>query len=333
MAGPSQVTSYVTCFSEVNVSCFFFLVSSYLNDPESDIQEQAFNIFRNLAENEEGIAMVFREVPQVLTNLVQGMRSFNEDVVLQSTSALANLANGTPEQQDSIVRHPFLLSALQSCLAESAAAVRRPAVSCILALAESNPKRRKEMAEAGIVGSLRSLCDWSGHPPSQPHDGHSSSIGGLGSIPSATSPSSSLSSASSSSASLQQPTSAATATAVARMAPVSTQWTTGSSVRSTAPAQHATGGTYGSWAGTSSLRHYHPSRAFGRTGGPHGTGVADGRTGAVLHLHHHHHHQQGQQGQQHVQQNLVVLDDEREVVQRARQALHWLESYSGSTVP
>lgn len=262
--------------------------------------------------------MVFREVPQVLTNLVQGMRSFNEDVVLQSTSALANLANGTSEQQDKIVRHPQLLSALQVCLAESAAAIRRPAVSCILALAESNPKRRKEMAEAGIVGSLRSLCDWSGHPIA--------AIAGLGSsMPSATSlSSSSLSSASSSSSASLQPSSvgaaAAAVAASATSAAVSAQWTTGSSVRSTAPVQHPTGGTYGSWAGTSSLRHYHPSRAIGRMGGVHGTGAAGG---AVLH---HHHQQQGQQ----LQQNLMVLDDEREVVQRARQALHWLESYSGT---
>lgn len=227
--------------------------------------------------------MVFREVPQVLGKLVEGMRSSNEDVVLQSTSALANLANGTHEQQDMILNYPHLLAALQSCLSESTSAVRRPAVSCILALVESNPKRRKEMAEAGIVGSLRSLCEWSGHPPAQPHEGHhghghSSSIAGLGDL-----------------------------TATSATSGANAPWGARSSVRSFVSGLNVAGvlgGTYGSWAGTGSLHHYHSSHAFGRQA--HATNTVDGRT-------------------QQMQPQLMVLDDERDVISRARQALEWLE--------
>jgi len=214
--------------------------------------------------------MVFREIPQVLSKLVDGMRSSNEDVVLQSTFALANLANGTHEQQDMIVRHPHLLSTLQLCLAESNSAVRRPAVSCILTLVESNPKRRKEMNEAGIVGSLRSLCDWSGHPSSLSHE-HSVGSGG-------------------SAASLSHATGVPGGNA-----PYSAR----SSVRSFVGGLNSAGvlgGTYGSWAGSGALHiHY----GIGR----HGLGT-DGRTGSQQHL---------------------VLDDEHDVIQRAREALGWLD--------
>lgn len=281
---------------EIELFCLF----RYLGDPEADIQEQGFNILRNLAENEEGIAMVFREVPQVLGKLVEGMRSSNEDVVLQSTFALANLANGTHEQQDIIVKYPNLLSALQLCLSESTSAVRRPAVSCILTLVESNPKRRKEMAEAGIVASLRSLCEWSGHPPSQPHEGyhrhgHSSSIAGLGGLTASTSHAASLASG------------------------VTAPWSSRNYLRSYLgglSTAGALGGTYGSWAGTGSLQHYQPSHAFTRRS--HGTSIADSR--AI-----------SQQLQPH-----LVLDDERDVIQSAREALGWLEhgeAYAGSLTP
>ncbi|KAF9530698.1 armadillo-type protein [Crepidotus variabilis] len=159
-----------------------------LEDPVEDIQEQGFNILRNLAENEEGIAMVFRELGiQILGKLINGMKSHNDDVVLQSTFALANLSNGTPDQQDLIVKFPQLLPTLQCCLSESNASIRRPAVSCVLTLTKKNPRRRKDMAEAGIVGTLKRICEWSGHAAGLPHaghhgHGHSASISGLASL-------------------------------------------------------------------------------------------------------------------------------------------------------
>ncbi|CAA7262370.1 unnamed protein product [Cyclocybe aegerita] len=175
-----------------------------LSDADEEIQEQAFNLVRNLAENEEGIAMVYREIgPHVLGKLVDGMRSAfsapslpsypsestslspypstsRADVALQATYALANLANGTHEQQDLMLRYPGLLPALQACLAESTAAVRRPALACVLVLAKANPRRRKEMAEVGIVGTLKRLCEWSGSGSGGGHHPYGAGSSGAG---------------------------------------------------------------------------------------------------------------------------------------------------------
>lgn len=56
-----------------------------LSDLDEKIQEQAFCVVRNLAENESDIEMVFRELGDsvLLNSLVSGLESTNEDVVLQ----------------------------------------------------------------------------------------------------------------------------------------------------------------------------------------------------------------------------------------------------------
>ena len=55
-----------------------------LSDPDEDVQEQAFNVVRNLTESEDGIAMVFKEVgKEVLTCVTAGLSSGNDNVVLQ----------------------------------------------------------------------------------------------------------------------------------------------------------------------------------------------------------------------------------------------------------
>lgn len=55
-----------------------------LSDPDEDVQEQAFNVVRNLTESEDGIAMVFKEVSkEVLTCVTAGLSSGNDNVVLQ----------------------------------------------------------------------------------------------------------------------------------------------------------------------------------------------------------------------------------------------------------
>ena len=87
------------------------------------------------------------------------------------------MSNGTDEQQDLILSYPNLLSALQVCLSEAKAEVRGPAVSCILELVTRNPRRKKAMTEAGIVGTLKRLCEWSGH--GHPH-GYGGTSGGWG---------------------------------------------------------------------------------------------------------------------------------------------------------
>ena len=55
-----------------------------MSDPDEDIQEQAFNVVRNLTESEDGIGMVFREIGiQVLGRITVGLNSGNDNVVLQ----------------------------------------------------------------------------------------------------------------------------------------------------------------------------------------------------------------------------------------------------------
>lgn len=50
-------------------------------------------------------------------------------------------------------------------------------MSCILELVTRNPRRKKAMVEAGIVGTLKRLCEWSGH--GHPH-GYGGGSGGWG---------------------------------------------------------------------------------------------------------------------------------------------------------
>jgi hypothetical protein len=55
-----------------------------LGDPVEDVQEQAFNVVRNLTESEDGIAMVFKEVgKEVLSCVTAGLSSGNDNVVFQ----------------------------------------------------------------------------------------------------------------------------------------------------------------------------------------------------------------------------------------------------------
>lgn len=57
-------------------------------DPDEGVQEQAFNVLRNLAENEPGIDMIFRELGAevLLSHLTTSLGSSDEDVVLQVRS-------------------------------------------------------------------------------------------------------------------------------------------------------------------------------------------------------------------------------------------------------
>jgi hypothetical protein len=85
-------------------------------DPDEGVQEQAFNVIRNLAENEEGIDMVFRELGAevLMIHLEMTLQSSKEDVVLQVSVPLSlsctilNLPPNTgciPPRQP-IKRHP-----------------------------------------------------------------------------------------------------------------------------------------------------------------------------------------------------------------------------------
>ncbi|SJL09728.1 uncharacterized protein ARMOST_13109 [Armillaria ostoyae] len=153
-------------------------LSRLLIDPAEGIQEQAFNIVRNLAEDEEAIDMVFEGLGThiLLERLVKTLESRDEDVVLQAASLLANLANGSDVQQDLILSCPKILVSLKACLAESKPEIRRPAVGCILELARRSSKGRKEMVETGILSTLRHICEWSGGGLTMSHAHTSSAI-------------------------------------------------------------------------------------------------------------------------------------------------------------
>lgn len=75
---------------------------------------------------------------------------------------MANLANGTEAHRDLILSHPQILLSLQSCLADAQVEARRPAVGCVFELARTNLKGRKELIDAGIVSTLRHICERTG---------------------------------------------------------------------------------------------------------------------------------------------------------------------------
>lgn len=78
-------------------------MSRFLRDSDDAIREQAFNILRNLAEDEDSIDMIFQElVPEVLLNhIASSLSSTDENVVLQVCNLLL----------DSI-RHVLIVSSL-----------------------------------------------------------------------------------------------------------------------------------------------------------------------------------------------------------------------------
>ncbi|XP_006457243.1 hypothetical protein AGABI2DRAFT_188882 [Agaricus bisporus var. bisporus H97] len=138
-------------------------VVKYLQESPTDVQEQAYNILRNVAETHEGIDLVFKNISiEVLTgHITNAIMSSSDDVALQATYLLANIINGNEQQQNQIVSYPQLLINLRTCLAEGKNQVKKPATSCIRQLAH-NPRARRAIIDAGITSTLRHLCEWSG---------------------------------------------------------------------------------------------------------------------------------------------------------------------------
>ena len=54
-----------------------------LGDPDEDVQEQAFNVVRNLTELEDEIATVFKVGEEVFSCITAGLSSGNDNLVLQ----------------------------------------------------------------------------------------------------------------------------------------------------------------------------------------------------------------------------------------------------------
>ncbi|THV06214.1 ARM repeat-containing protein, partial [Dendrothele bispora CBS 962.96] len=184
-----------------------------LRDPDEAIVEQALNTLRNLAENEEGIRMVFKEMgtkdlldllvgflcqpgttgvpsspssstipipspssfvnssasssspsahptpppPLSISTSLSSQSTPSHDILLQTSFTLANLSNGPPPCQSSIISHPSLLPALRQTLADGNTEVRRPIVGMLFELAKSDSRWRREMISGGLMGTLKGL--------------------------------------------------------------------------------------------------------------------------------------------------------------------------------
>ncbi|KAF6760995.1 hypothetical protein DFP72DRAFT_1042425 [Ephemerocybe angulata] len=164
-----------------------------LHDPDLTIQEQAYGIIRNLSSDEDGMEMVFQEMGQdaVLDSITEAISlehpaypttpvsptssstspatpphlpapslADRTPTLIQALWALANLCSGPSTLTSSVLQKPQLLLNLRTCLAECGSEVRKPAVQCVLVLAQEHPRRRRALVDAGVVGTLRRLCEW-----------------------------------------------------------------------------------------------------------------------------------------------------------------------------
>ncbi|KAH0826946.1 armadillo-type protein [Lanmaoa asiatica] len=83
-------------------------LTELVNDVDCQIQEQAFCILRNLAEDEEGITLIFSSMEEDLLAgcISTGLESPSELVTRETAYFLGNVSNGTRAQQDLIFTHP-----------------------------------------------------------------------------------------------------------------------------------------------------------------------------------------------------------------------------------
>ncbi|KAG1827372.1 armadillo-type protein [Suillus subaureus] len=98
---------------------------------------------------------------ETLANCItSGLESSNDDVTHHTACFLANIANGSREEQDFIFAHPHIIHAMHDCMTDAKSNTRCPLISCILSLVQSNIRRKHELTEAGITSTLRHMCDW-----------------------------------------------------------------------------------------------------------------------------------------------------------------------------
>ncbi|KAJ7080440.1 ARM repeat-containing protein [Mycena epipterygia] len=134
-------------------------LTELLDDADTAVQEQALHLVRNLAENEAGIEMIFREMGDgiLLQRLTEALGEDDDDVVLQATYVLANLSNGAAAFQAHLLASAPLLAALRRVLADRAPHIRRPAVSAVLELARTSTAARRALGDAGVGATLRQM--------------------------------------------------------------------------------------------------------------------------------------------------------------------------------
>ncbi|KAF9053450.1 hypothetical protein BJ165DRAFT_1591247 [Panaeolus papilionaceus] len=149
-----------------------------LSDPDEDIQDQAFNILRNMCDNADSVHLVVSSLPtHGLMSAIHAALQLppTSPTLLNASYLLSNLANGNDDAQDAIMRHPGMLSAIREALAEGGTNVRRALVQAIGELVRSDMRRRREFREVGIVGTLKRVCEFPAGMPSS-----SSASGGGG---------------------------------------------------------------------------------------------------------------------------------------------------------
>ncbi|EIW84663.1 ARM repeat-containing protein [Coniophora puteana RWD-64-598 SS2] len=135
----------------------------FATDPDVEIQEQAIAILNNLVADEAGCDLLFDNIDadDLVDCLICGLDSENEDVTRQTAHLLGNLANAPPAHQDTIFSRYTILNAIHQCLTDTKPDTRVPLLSCVqqLLLSTSVSRRRTELAEAGLIGTLRHLAD------------------------------------------------------------------------------------------------------------------------------------------------------------------------------
>ncbi|KAG6808124.1 hypothetical protein H0H92_005319, partial [Tricholoma furcatifolium] len=182
-------------------------IVGYLEDPDPELREQAFNVLRNVAESEAGVALIHAEIGEdvVLDHAANALKSTNDDVVLQAAYLLANLANYAEAQhQARILAHPKILSALHAALVAATTGIsvtspaspshahasslsshgnhtpraqsRGPLVACVAQLAMADPK---QVGAAGFEGPLRHVCEWGAGGLGGAVGGSGAGVGGL----------------------------------------------------------------------------------------------------------------------------------------------------------
>ncbi|PPQ80190.1 hypothetical protein CVT24_006586, partial [Panaeolus cyanescens] len=134
-----------------------------LSDPEEDIQDQAFNILRNLCDSVDSVTLVITSIPtHALMSAIHAALQLppTSPVLLTASYLLSNIANGNEDAQDAIMHHPGMLAAIREALADGGTNVRRALVSAISELVRSDMRRRREFREVGIVGTLKRVCEF-----------------------------------------------------------------------------------------------------------------------------------------------------------------------------
>ncbi|KAF7292705.1 hypothetical protein MIND_01168700 [Mycena indigotica] len=143
-----------------------------LEEPNNALQEQAWAVLRNLAEDDSGVEMISRErefggtvllahVTRVLKSSPTKSSS-DDDIILQAACLLGNLAN-VNSMQSLITGNAELLGALRMVLAERNPSIRRPIVAAVLELAKGSTVGRKALVDAGLGGTLQTVTATSRH--------------------------------------------------------------------------------------------------------------------------------------------------------------------------